>query len=445
MPASAFDSHLTGQLLSDPETAALFQDSAVIKAMLDVEGALALAEADNDLVPQASADRIADICSSLTIDPQSLAEGTARDGVSVPALVAKLRDAVGSGDAPYVHWGATSQDILDTGLILRLRSALAFQETALLALADTLAGLSGEHRATPMAARTRMQQATPTSFGLKAAVWLSALVRHLERLPAIRKNLLVLSFAGASGNLAALGAPALAVEKNLAARLDLLTSPAPWHSVRDGLLDYAGWLTLITGTLGKIGLDLSLLAQSEVGEVRLAGGGSSTMPNKVNPVGAEVLAALARMNAGQLGTLHQAALHEHERSGTGWTLEWLALPQMVMATSGALKHANQLFDSLVVDEARMRANIEASGGLLLAEAASFALSSHMPRPEAQALVKKACVTAAQTGRHLFDVLAEETDAAVAWQELRNPALHLGSGGQMIDRVLESYQAVKPSS
>ena len=313
------------------------------------------------------------------------------------------------------------------------------------ALADTLAGLAEAHRATPMAARTRMQQATPTSFGLKAAVWLSALVRHLERLPAIRKNLLVLSFAGASGNLAALGAPALAVEKNLAARLDLLTSPAPWHSVRDGLLDYAGWLTLITGTLGKIGLDLSLLAQSEVGEVRLAGGGSSTMPNKVNPVGAEVLAALARMNAGQLGTLHQAALHEHERSGTGWTLEWLTLPQMVMATSGALKHANQLFDSLVVDEARMRANIEASCGLLLAEAASFALSSHMPRPEAQALVKKACATAAQTGRHLFDVLAEETDAAVAWQELRNPALHLGSGGQMIDRVLESYQAVKPSS
>lgn len=444
MTGSAFDSQVTGPLLSDPETGALFQDAAAIRAMLDVEGALALAEADVGLLPKTEAERIAACCRTVVISPDALAAGTAKDGVPVPALVAELRKAVGPETAPHVHWGATSQDILDTGLVLRLKSALDLHEAALLDLAEKLSRLADEHRTTPIAARTRMQQATPTSFGLKAAVWLSAVLRHLSRIKEVRADLLVLSFGGASGNLSALGEQAIAVEERLAERLDLALPTAPWHVMRDGLLAYGNWLVMVTGTLGKIGKDLALMAQNEVGEVRLGGGGSSTMPNKVNPVGAEILTAIATANAGQLATLHQAAIQEHERGGTGWTLEWLTLPQMVLGTGGALMHANRLFDSLVVNPDRMRANIGASNGLLLAEAASFALAAHMPRPDAQALVKSACRTVAETGRHLFDVLAETSPADVDWAALRDPAQHLGSSDAFIARVLESYQDITGS-
>jgi 3-carboxy-cis,cis-muconate cycloisomerase len=445
MTGSAFDSQVTGPLLSDPETRDLFQDAAVIRAMLDVEGALALAEADVGLLPKTEADKIAECCRTVVILPEALAAGTARDGVPVPALVAELRRAVGPDTAPHVHWGATSQDIHDTGLVLRLKSALALHEKALLDLAAKLARLADAHRATPIAARTRMQQATPTSFGLKAAVWLSAVLRHLTRIQQVRGDLLVLSFGGASGNLSALGDQAMAVEARLADRLDLALPTAPWHVMRDGLLSYGNWLTMVTGTLGKIGKDLALLAQNEIGEIRLGGGGSSTMPNKVNPVGAEVLTAIAIATAGHLATLHQAAIQEHERGGTGWTLEWLTLPQLVIGAGGALMHANRLFDSLIVNTDRMRANIGASNGLLLAEAASFALAAHMPRPEAQALVKSACRTANDTGRHLFDVLAESTSSGVDWASLRDPSRHLGSSDAFIARVLESYQDITGGS
>ncbi|MBD1549371.1 3-carboxy-cis,cis-muconate cycloisomerase [Roseibium aggregatum] len=443
MAIGAFDSGITGSLLSDPETAALFQDEAVIRAMLDVEGALALAEADAGLLTQSSADRIASVCRTVTIAPADLAEGTARDGVPVPVFVAELRKAVGPDHASFVHWGATSQDIHDTGLVLRLRQAIDLHEQALWTIAGKLADLADSHRATPIAARTRMQQATPTSFGLKAAVWLSSILRNIERLKSVRAGLLLLSFGGASGNLSALGAHATAVEAHLAERLSLAVSPAPWHAVRDGYLDYANWLALVTGTLGKIGNDLILLAQSEVAEIGLgSGGGSSTMPNKVNPVGPEVLVTLARNTIGLLANMHQSALHEHERGGASWMLEWLNLPQLAVATGAALAHANAVFDALTVNTERMRANIEASNGLLLAEAASFELAAHLPRPEAQALVKSACKTALESGRHLFDVLLEATDAPVDWEALKNPARHMGQSDAFITIVLESCQALR---
>jgi len=446
MAIGAFDSGITGSLLTDPETAALFEDDAVIRAMLDVEGALALAEADAGLLPQASADHIASVCRTVTIPPADLADGTARDGVPVPVLVAELRKAVGPEHAAFVHWGATSQDIHDTGLVLRLRQAIDLHETALWRLAGRLADLADTHRATPIAARTRMQQATPTSFGLKAAVWLSSFLRNLERLQSVRKGLLMLSFGGASGNLSALGDHALAVEARLAERLSLAVSPAPWHAVRDGYLDYANWLALVTGTLGKIGNDLILLTQSEVAEIGLgSGGGSSTMPNKANPVGPEVLVTLARNTIGLLANMHQSALHEHERGGASWMLEWLNLPQMAIAAGAALLHANRIFDALDVNTERMRENIEASNGLLLAEAASFELAARMPRPEAQALVKSACKAALANGRHLFDVLSEITDAPVDWAALRDPAGHLGQSDAFITRVLESCQTLRRNS
>jgi 3-carboxy-cis,cis-muconate cycloisomerase len=227
----------------------------------------------------------------------------------------------------------------------------------------------------------------------------------------------------------------------LAAELGLAAPAGPWHAQRDGLAELAGWFALVTGSLGKTGQDLMLLAQSEVAEIRAGeGGGSSTMPQKANPVGPELLVTLARLNAGLLGTVHQAALQEHERGGPGWTLEWLTLPQMAVATGTALRHALALAGSLRVDAARMRRNLDADHGLILAEAASFALAGHMPRSEAQALVKRACAAARDRDRPLIEVLRGLSDAPVDWDRLRDPANALGAVDELIDRILAEARA-----
>jgi len=450
MSGTAFDSALFGSLSSDPAKYALFDDKAVLRAFLDVEAALALAQADTGVVPRDAANRIAAVCKTAQIAPASLSEATGRDGVPIPAFVKTLRDLVGGEDAAFVHFGATSQDILDTGLMLRLDKALDLHETAVWRIADQLADLAKTHRDTPMAARTRMQQAAPTSFGLKAAGWLSGLIRHLERLPDLKKRCLCVSFSGAAGTLSVLGEKGLAVEAGLAKRLGLQVPFGPWHSQRDLMLELAHWWVLVSGTLGKTGADLSLLAQNEVGEIRLPGGGSSAMPNKVNPVGAEILVALARHNASALGALHQGAIQEHERGGAGWTLEWLTLPQIILASGAALSHAETLLDGLQVNTEQMLANLNASGGLLMAEVIGFELARHMDRMEAAHLVKTACRDAAATGEDLARCLIRGMEAAghgglarnLDWNELTDPARHLLSAGQFVDRIVESFESVK---
>ncbi len=325
--------------------------------------------------------------------------------------------------------------------MLRLCDLLALFEGRLAALIQRLATLAETHRATAMPARTRAQQATPTTFGLKVAGWMLPLQRHRERLAELRPRLLLLSLGGAAGTLAALGDKAFEVEAAMAEELGLAVPSLPWHVQRDGIAELAGWLSLVSGSLGKLGGDVILLAQSEVGEVRpAAGGGSSTMPQKANPVGPEVLVALARFNAGLIGTLHQALLPGQERGGPEWQLEWLGLPQMAVATGAALRQADLLLDGLVIDAARMRRQLEQSNGLLLAEAASFALAAHMPRPAAQALVKAACQEALASDRHLMTVLAEKTSAPVDWAALADPAGQIGAAEALVDRAL---RAVKP--
>ena len=439
MTVSPLDSELFGGLLSDGEVAALFSDAAQLSAMLRVEAALARVQGRLGVIPSAAAERISEVAESFVPDPASLAAATAEAGIPVPALVAALREAIGDPAAHHVHWGATSQDIIDTGLVLRLRTALEGLEQRLTTLAQALAALADQHRRTLMVARTRGQQAVPTSFGLKAAVWLAPLPRSRERLVQLRPRLLLLSFGGAAGTLAALGDRGPAVAEALAQELGLGLPPLPWHVQRDGLAELAGWLSLVTGCLGKLGQDVLLLAQSEVGELREGGapgrGGSSTMPNKANPVGSEVLVTAARLNTALLAAMHQALPQEQERGGPGWQLEWLTLPQMLTMTGCALRHAQALIENLEVDPDRMRRNLEASNGLVLAEAATFALAEHLPRPEAQTTVKAACAETKAKGRHLIDLLAEKTDAPVDWVKLRDPANYLGAVETFIDRVL----------
>ena len=319
--------------------------------------------------------------------------------------------------------------------MLRLGRLLEILEDRLVRVAERLAALAERHRSTLMAARTRSQQALPTTFGLKAANWLLPLLRHRQRLAEIKPRLLVVQLGGAAGTLAALNGQGLALMAALAEDLGLGLPPAPWHSQRDNLVELAGWLALVTGSLGKLGRDLVLLGQSEVAEVRPGTpGASSTLPHKSNPVAAETLVTLAAYAAGRVASAHQAMVHEHERDGAAWQLESLVLPELAVATAAALGHAEAVLADLVVDDARMRQNLEATGGLVLAEAASFALAAHMPRSDAQALVQEACREAA-SGGHLIEILRERTSAPVDWPLLADPAKALGATDALIDRIL----------
>ncbi|QPO13304.1 3-carboxy-cis,cis-muconate cycloisomerase [Thalassospira sp. A40-3] len=436
MSVSPFDSALLGNLFSDPEIAALFDDRAQIASMLLFESALAAAEARAGVIPEQSATRIAEVCRDFTPDPASLAAATASAGVPVPALVKALKAEIGGDDARYVHFGATSQDVVDSALVLQLRDAVAIIRRRIRKLAKALSVHADTHRTTVMIGRTRSQQAVPTTFGLKAAGWLAPLVRIDHRIDSLSSDLLRISFGGAAGTLASIGVTAADVESNLSEELDLPLADMPWHAQRDVLVDFASQLTALTGALGKMGQDLVLLAQSEIAEVQPGkGGGSSTMPHKSNPVQAEMLVTLARFNAGLLGTFAQAQLHDHERSGASWLLEWLTLPQIITATGAALAQAVDMVPDLKINAGRMAENLELSRGAMLAEAATFALADHLGRDAADKLVKDAIAKSAENASNLFDELPKLTDAPVDWAHIRNPVNYIGQSDVFIDRVL----------
>ncbi|MCS7195183.1 MAG: 3-carboxy-cis,cis-muconate cycloisomerase, partial [Meiothermus sp.] len=352
MPYLPQESRLFGRVFGDPEVSALFSDERGLGAMLEVEGALAHAQAELGLIPLEAAQAIERAIAGFAPDWEALALATERDGVPVAGLVSALRRAVGAPHERYLHYGATTQDILDTALVLRLREALALLEGRLRGVLRHLLRLAQRHLQTPMAGRTHAQQALPIPFGFKVAGWMAPLLRHLERLEELRGRLLVVQFGGAVGTLAALGPDGPRVQEALARRLGLGLPPIPWHTARDNLAELAGWLSLLTGSLGKMAQDILLLAQSEVGEVRESAqegrGGSSTMPQKSNPVRSEVVVAAARANAALLVAMHQAQIAEHERATHGWQLEWLTLPSMFAHAAAALKQAQQLSQELVV-------------------------------------------------------------------------------------------------
>jgi 3-carboxy-cis,cis-muconate cycloisomerase len=437
MAVSPLDSAWAGQHLGDAETAALFSDTAEIAAMVRVEAALAQVQARLGLIPTAEGRVIARALDGVVVDPAALGPGTAGSGIPVPALVAALRKIVGGTAAQYVHWGATTQDIVDTGLVLRLARLSDLLGARLDALIAALAGQARAHRDLVMAARTWGQVATPITFGLRIAGWLAPLLRHRARLAELRPRLLVVSCGGASGSMAAMstagGAAGPAVEAALAEALGLGQPAKPWHAERDGMAELGGWLSLVAGSLAKMGADLKLMAAH--GTVRAGpAGGSSTMPQKANPVGAEALIALARQNAALIGALHGALVHAEERDAGAWASEWLALPPMAVATGAALRHALELARTLEPDAAAMQAEIAASRGTLLAEAAQFALAAHMPRPEAQALVK-ATASDLAPGEDLVAALRRLTDAPLDWDALADPARHTGAATLLVDRVL----------
>ena len=333
-------------LTGDAAIEAQFTDEAEIHAMLAFEAALAETESDTSLIPPEAAKAIVAACHAHTPDFAALAAGMAKDGVVVPAFVAALRAQLDEPHRKWLHYGATSQDAVDTSLVIRLSAVAADLGQRLEGVITQLISLRAAQGATPLMAQTRMQRALPVTALDKIEDWLHPLSRNSERLAQLRPRLLAVQLGGPVGNRDVFKERGDEVAAALAMRLGLRPAP-PWHNGRDGIVEFAGWLSLLTGALGKIGQDVALMAQNEIGAVTLAGGGkSSAMPHKTNPIAAEVLVALARFNAGAAGTLHQALIHENERSGAAWTLEWMLLPQMAITAGAALTHAARLLDAL---------------------------------------------------------------------------------------------------
>jgi 3-carboxy-cis,cis-muconate cycloisomerase len=445
------DLRLTSALFSSDGRTAIFSAKETVQRMLDVEAALARALEQEGVIPAQSVASIVNACRSDQIDIQLLMHDARQSGNLAIPLVKQLTAKVAADDAQaarHVHWGATSQDIIDTGLVLQLCQAIDLITIELAQLADALASHAHRHRATPMIGRTWMQHALPITFGLKAAGWLDAILRHQERLAIVRKNISVLQFGGAAGSLASLGDKGLAVSQALAHELQLTLPVLPWHTHRDRIAEVGTTLGLLTGTLGKIAHDISLHAQTEIAELSEASsqgrGGSSTMPHKRNSVGCAGILATAHRVPALVSTLLSCMVHEHERALGGWQAEWDTLPDIILLTSGALHQLRDVVQDMTVNTERMRSNIAMTHGLVMAESVSIALSNHLGRAAAHELVEAACAQAIATDKSLFDILQADkhVSSLISRDELQNlvdPVNYLGQAKTFVDRVLTEHR------
>ncbi len=395
MAASVFDSPLYAQLFATGEAGRLFSDSAAIRAMLLVEGALAKVQGSLGVIPEISAAAIHRASMEIQVDPGAIATATGENGVSVPGLVAAFRAEMNAPEhAQYVHWGATSQDIIDTALMLRLRQALALAEADLRDIIAALALQAREHAYLAMPARTYGQQATPTTWGAILAQFGMPLADALEALGALRASSLWVSLSGAAGTSSALGSKAAATRAALADALGLNDPARTWHTNRTPILRIADWQGQVMAALAHMGETLVALTGSETGEITLGGAGaSSTMPQKQNPVRPSAMVALHHQFTGLRGTLQSASAHQHQRDGAAWFAEWMAVPQLSLSLAAALQHARALSGGMAPQPVQMRAALDGNLGLIHAEALSFALAGLMPRPEAQAQSKALCLEA----------------------------------------------------
>ncbi|AVB14471.1 MULTISPECIES: 3-carboxy-cis,cis-muconate cycloisomerase [Pseudomonas syringae group] len=436
-----------------PEMREIFSDEGRVQGMLDFEAALARAQARVGLIPP---ELVADIelsCDARLFDFDALAIAIGSAGNSAIPLVKALGKQIAASSAEaerYVHMGATSQDVMDSGLILQLRRAIVLLERDLTLLADAMAEQAQRHAGTPLAGRTWLQQATPVTLGMKIAGWLGAVTRHRQRLNEIKPRLLCLQFGGASGSLAALGDQAFSVAEALAGELQLALPEQPWHTQRDRLVEFAGLLGLIAGSLGKLGRDVSLLMQTEVGEVfepsAPGKGGSSTMPHKRNPVGAAVMISTATRAPGLVATMLAAMPQEHERSLGLWHAEWETLPELCCLVSGSLQQALQVLPGLQVDAERMASNLQSTKGLVLAEAVSISLAQRIGRDAAHHLVEQCCRRAVEQGAHLRQVLGETPQVSEQFSSdeldrLLDPAHYLGQARQWVERAVAEHTRI----
>jgi 3-carboxy-cis,cis-muconate cycloisomerase len=446
---------LTASMFSTTDMQRVFSARACIQGMLDFEAALARAQAATGVIPHAAVAPIAACCKAELIDMEALCRAAGPAGNLAIPLVKQLTALVAKQDAEagkFVHWGATSQDAIDTGMLLQLRQALELIGRDLAGLLDALAVQCARHRNTPQAGRTWLQQALPVTFGLKVAGWMDGLLRRQTRLGQISQSSMALQFGGAAGTLASLGDRGLAVTDALARELQLGVADMPWHTQRDRLCEIACELGMLTGSLGKMARDLSLAMQTEVAElgepVAEGRGGSSAMPHKRNPVGCAIALTCATRMPGLVSTMLAGMVQEHERALGGWQAEWDTLPQIAQLTAAALRQLRQVAEGLTVDAARMQINLDATHGLIMAEAVTLALGRDIGRLAAHKMVEQACHNAVAQQRHLRDVLGETLAAdpglakllsAQELDRLLDPANYLGEAGPFVDRVLQTWR------
>ena len=445
MPATALDSTIFRDIFSTPEMRQVFSDENRTACYLDIEAALARVQGRLGMIPAEAAREIDSKCKVENIDFAKLKATTERIGYPILGVVQQIVGFCDKGLGEWCHWGATTQDITDTATIMQIRQALDLVEADMEAIAAALADLSRKHRNTPMAGRSNLQQAVPLTFGFKCACLLAAMQRHRERLKQLRPRVLAGEFAGAVGTLASIGKDGLKVQEGLMKELKLAMPEIAWHTVRDRIGEVGCFLGLVTGTCGKISMDVKLLMQTEVAEVfepfHEGRGSSSTMPQKRNPISSLYIhasAAVVRQNA---AALLEAAVADHERSTGPWEIEWIALPEIFLLASGCLRQTRDLLKGLEVDAKRMRANLDLTGGAIVSEQVMMGLGPHLGRQRAHDLVYDICREAATTGKPLIDLLAGngEISKHVSRAELAamcDPANYLGLAGEMVDRVLK---------
>jgi 3-carboxy-cis,cis-muconate cycloisomerase len=443
MPVNPADGPILGTLYGSDAMRAVFSEQAYFQRMLDVEAALARVQARLGIIPADAAEAIGKAATVGNLDTARLAASARNVGYPVVGLVEGLTEAAGAAGG-WTHWGATTQDIMDTATVLQVRAGLALIEAEIRAVVTALAGQAGRHRDTVMAGRTHLQQALPTTFGLKCAIWGQPFLHHLQRLAELRGRVLVVELAGAAGTLASLGDQGIAVMEALAAELGLAAPVVPWHVCRDALAEVVGFLGLVCGSLAKFATDIILLAQTEVGEVAepyVAGRGqSSTMPQKRNPIASEYILAAARSVQAQVVVMQGAMAQDHERATGPWQGEALALPQAFVLTHGALLHARSIAEDMVVDAARMRANLDITRGLIVSEAVMMGLAPVLGRLEAHHVVKHACDVALAGKIGLVDALLQDPSLAArldraAIERMIDPRNYLGSASRFVDRFL----------
>jgi 3-carboxy-cis,cis-muconate cycloisomerase len=428
----------------------VFGDEAFLARCIEVEAALARAQGRLGIIPAEAGDAITRGASALTsgrraLDFVRLKKETETVGYPILPLVRQLAECAGDYGR-YIHWGATTQDIMDTAVVLQIRAGLRLIDEDLTAVRGHLADLARRYRDTPMAGRTHLQHALPVTFGYKAAVWLSALDRHADRLCELRPRVLLAQFGGAAGTLASLGngEESLETRAALASELALGDPPITWHVTRDGIAETVQMLALLLGSLGKIALDVMLMSATEFGEAAepfVAGrGSSSTMPQKRNPISCELILAAAKVLRQQAGLVLDALVTDFERATGPWHVEWVAVPEAFGYAAGALNQARFMLGGLIVDSGRMSKNLAMTHGLIVAEAVMMGLAPHTGRNEAHDLVYDACRVAIETDRPLLDVLLETSSVvgplgAAKLQALTDPANYLGAAPAMVDRML----------
>src|SRR5256885_341436 len=410
-PTTVLDSMLFRDAFGTPQMREVFSDIATVARYAEVEVALAKAEAKCGVIPHDAADQIAARTDVAALDFELLRQET--DVVGYPILPLVHQMAKQCGDAGrYVHWGATTQDIMDTVVVLQIRAGLEIIESDIAALRGILAGLARRYRDTPMAGRTHLQQALPVTFGYKCAIWLAMFDRHAERLAQLKPRVLVGQFAGAAGTLASLGDKGFEVQRALCEELGLGVPVATWHVARDGFAEAVNFLALITGTLGKIAFDILLMASTEFAEVYepfvKGRGASSTMPQKRNPISSELMLAAAKGVRQHAGLMLDAMVQDFERATGPWHAEWMAIPESFVLTSGALHQAKFALGGLIVDTRKMADNLDISRGLIVAEAVMMGLAPDLGRQEAHDVVYDACRVANDKGMTLADALSADS-------------------------------------